>query len=146
VRGHLGPSGRSYAVGVHRAACLLTGLALWLGVCGASGAAVTSSGIQGRVVEGPTCPVERYPPDPRCAPRPLAATLRIHRAGDTSRVRVVRSGQNGYFKLRLAAGTYVVRPQRIHGSEFPRPPAPFKVRVSHGRFTHLQIEYDTGIR
>jgi hypothetical protein len=113
--------------------------------CAAASGTVSSSGISGRVVEGPTCPVERVPPDPRCAPRPLAATMRVHPRGGRTAV-LVHSGADGRFRVRLAPGTYVVQPLRQGSSPFPRPPAPSTVRVRRGRFTYVTIMYDTGIR
>ena len=117
-----------------------------LGVCATAGGTVRGSGIAGRVVAGPTCPVERVPPDPQCQPRPLAASLRIHPAGKHSPVDTVRSGSDGRFSIHLAPGVYVVKPLARSGSPLPRPPAPSQVRVRVGRFTHVTITYDTGIR
>jgi len=37
------------------------------------------SGIRGEATAGPTCPVERYPPDPHCRDRPYQATVRVRR-------------------------------------------------------------------
>jgi hypothetical protein len=122
------------------------GLLASLAACGAASGDVRGSGIDGKIVAGPTCPVERVPPDPRCAPRPLAASLRIHPAGKRSPVETAHSGQNGRFRVALPAGAYVVRPLARPGSPFPRPPSPIEVRVSSGRFTHVTITYDTGIR
>jgi len=127
-----------------RRAALLS-LIVCLGAC-ASADAGRPSGIDGKVVSGPTCPVERMPPDPGCTPRPLAATLRVHPAGKRAPVETVHSESNGRFSLRLAPGLYVVRPQSRRGSAFPRPASPRRVRVRAGRFTYITITYDTGIR
>jgi hypothetical protein len=59
---------------------------------------------------------------------------------------VVGSGTDGRFQIRLDPATYVVRALRQNGSPYPRPPAPFRVRVLIGRFTHITLSYDTGIR
>src|SRR5207302_827906 len=75
-----------YAVPMRRAALL--SLIVCLGAC-ASADAGRPSGIDGKVVSGPTCPVERMPPDPGCTPRPLAATLRVHPAAERRLVIVV---------------------------------------------------------
>ncbi len=137
-----------------RVALVLTAAALT--ACGSADGRSTSttapapvpakSGIAGRVVAGPTCPVERVPPDPRCAPRPLAATLRIRRAGAGGRGATVRAAGNGRFRVALAPGTYVVTALPRAGSPLPRPPAPINVRVRSGRYTAVTITYDTGIR
>jgi hypothetical protein len=113
--------------------------------CVAASAAVSSSGISGRVVAGPICPVERVPPDPSCAPHPLSATLRIHARGRRTGV-LVHSGTDGRFRVRLAPGTYVVQPLPQGRSPLPRPPAPSTARVRAGQFTNITITYDTGIR
>jgi hypothetical protein len=116
-----------------------------LAACGVASGAVRTSGIAGRVVAGPTCPVERLPPDPACAPRPLAAALRIMlRGGHWSTT--VRSGSDGKFRVRLAPATYVVRPLQSPTSALPRPGPPVIVRVTPHRFTSVTITYDTGIR
>jgi hypothetical protein len=104
------------------------------------------AGLKGRIQEGPTCPVERTPPDPQCAPRPISATLRIRPADNRSEYIQVHSDKRGRFTVELVPGTYVVHPLRVHGSEFPRPPAPFKVTIHAQRFTHITVTYDTGIR
>jgi hypothetical protein len=57
-----------------------------------------------------------------------------------------RSGRDGRFRIRLSPGSYVVQALPEAGSAFPRPPAAFTVKVLAGRFTHITITYDTGIR
>jgi hypothetical protein len=74
------------------------------------------------------------------------ARLRIRRVGSRLPSTVVRSGADGRLQIRLAPVTYVVQALRQNGSFYPRPPAPFQVRVDAGRFTHITITYDTGIR
>src|ERR1035437_9718286 len=41
------------------------------------------SGISGTVLLGPTCPVERIPPDPQCAPKPYSTSINILKSGST---------------------------------------------------------------
>jgi hypothetical protein len=129
-----------------RRASVLAGLALTVTACGAASASAPHSGIAGRVVAGPTCPVQRIPPDPACAPRPLAATLRVRRADGRGTGATVRSASDGRFRVALAPATYVVTPQAPRGSPFPRPPAASRVRVRSGQLTRITIAYDTGIR
>jgi hypothetical protein len=126
--------------------CLLVGLILALGACGVAGGRAPSSGIAGRVVAGPTCPVETVPPQPRCAPRPLAVTLRIRGVGSKARSISVRSGADGRFRVSLSPATYVVRGLPRVGSPLPRPPAAHQVQVRARRFAYITITYDTGIR
>jgi hypothetical protein len=129
-----------------RRCCVLVALVLVLAVCDAASGRVPHSGIAGRVVAGPTCPVETVPPQPECAPRPLVATLRIRRVGSEEPATTVRSKANGRFRVRLWPATYVVRALPLAGFLFPRPPAARRVEVHSGRFTFITISYDTGIR
>jgi hypothetical protein len=128
---------------MRRSACLLLGFAL-LSVSPA-GARAPDSGISGRIVAGPICPVESVPPVPGCAPRPLRATLRIRRVGSRPSASV-RSADDGRFRVRLYPGTYVVQALAHAGAALPRPPAASRVQVHAGRYTFVTITYDTGIR
>jgi hypothetical protein len=65
----------------------------------ASNAAGIKSGIHGVVTMGPSCPVERMPPDPNCADRPLAATFSIDTPAGTH-VAEVSSGADGRADVR----------------------------------------------
>lgn len=129
-----------------RLASRLTAAVVLCLACGTAGAAPRASGIAGRTVAGPICPVERVPPQPQCAPRPLAARVRIQRAGSSHALEVVRSGADGRFRVRLAPGVYILTPLRTSASGFPRPPGSRRVRVAAQRFTPVKIVYDTGIR
>ncbi|MDQ6806368.1 MAG: hypothetical protein M3065_15705 [Actinomycetota bacterium] len=129
-----------------RRLCLLTGLVLALAACGTASGRALSSGIAGRILAGPTCPVETVPPQPRCVPRPLAVTLRIRHAGGSAPPSTVHSSADGRFRARLAPGTYVVLAQAQSGSPLPRPPAALRVQVRAHHFTNINIFYDTGIR
>jgi hypothetical protein len=108
-------------------------------------AANTPSGIRGLVFIGPVCPVERYPPDPDCAPRPYVATIWFRSAATHRFVRSVRSAPTGRFRATLPAGVYVVEPRP--GPGIARPERPHRtVRVHPGRFSAIRIDYDSGIR
>ncbi|HEV3127928.1 MAG TPA: carboxypeptidase-like regulatory domain-containing protein [Solirubrobacteraceae bacterium] len=120
---------------------------LWCAVaCGSASGRAIHSGIAGRVVAGPTCPVERVPPDPQCAPRPLAAPLRVRRADGSGSGRVVHSSADGRFRVPLVPGRYTIVPLAPNGSPFPRPPRPITLTVRAGRYSRVTITYDTGIR
>src|SRR3954462_1771394 len=85
-------------------------------------AAGAGSGIRVRVVSGPTCPVERIPPDPMCAPRAFAASVRIYRVSDHRTVARLHTGSDGRATAALRPGRYrlVVRPES--GARLPRCP------------------------
>ncbi len=63
--------------------------------------------IQGTVLFGPICPVERIPPDPLCAPRPGPARVQVRRADDTV-VAEVAVGTDGRFSIPVVPGVYRV--------------------------------------
>ena len=109
--------------------------------------AASAGGIRGRVTASPTCPVEREPPDPACAPRGFAATLRIRRVS-TGRVAArLTTGTDGRFRTPpLAAGRYTVEAQPATGGTLPRCPGPVMASVRSGKYVALTIDCDSGIR
>jgi hypothetical protein len=112
----------------------------------AAPAAGSGSGIRGRVVASPTCPVERVPPDPRCAPRGFAAALRIYRLSDQHTVARLRTPDNGRFRVRLRPGRYGVSARPAAGGSLPRCPRGVKASVRRGYYTSVTIDCDSGIR
>jgi hypothetical protein len=109
---------------------------------GAAPASICDSGLAGRVILGPLCPVER--PGMVCS-RPLAATLRINRL-DGSFVAEAHSDAQGRFALGVAQGSYTVVPLQLHpNSRFPYGRS-VTVNVAAHAFTWVDMYYDTGIR
>ena len=107
-------------------------------------AAHVDSGVRGDVKTSPTCPVERVPPEPGCAPRGYATTILIRRAATGKLVKKAHSSGDGRFKVRLRPGRYVVEPQSGSGG-LPRC-ASQHVKVKAHRFAKLHLECDSGIR
>ena len=68
------------------------------------------SGIRGEATAGPTCPVERYPPDPQCRDRPYQATVKVRRKRTGELVKTFTAHKDGTFKVRLRPGTYRLEP------------------------------------
>ena len=105
------------------------------------------SGIDGQVLVGPTCPVERA--DSPCPDRPVAIELAVYAASDLSApVATVTSGSDGHFHVELAPGTYVVQraPCTLGAScTFPRT-TPQTVVVQSGETAQVIVRGDTGIR
>jgi hypothetical protein len=128
-----------------RRGLVLVGLVVLVAGPGAAPAA-PASGIAGRTVAGPTCPVETVPPQPGCAPRGLAATLRVRRVGSRAPATALHSGAEGRFRIVLPPATYVLQPLPRGRSSYPRPPTARRVEVHAHRFTYVTIAYDTGIR
>jgi hypothetical protein len=102
--------------------------------------------VTGRATAAPTCPVERNPPDPACAPRPVAGAVLVIQDSVTGReVTRVTTDSDGRFAITMAPGTYRLVPQPVSGLMGGGRPMDFQ--VSTGRATPaLEVSYDTGIR
>ena len=118
------------------------GLGVVVAACGASellgpGA---SQGIDGLVLIGPQCPVQR--PDDPCPDLPHQAWIGV-RTATGSHVTRVRSGEDGRFRVGLRRGSYVLEPES--GSPFPIA-GEQSVEVEEGVYTDVVVSFDTGIR
>jgi hypothetical protein len=97
-------------------------------------------GIDGMVLLGPQCPVQRQ--DDPCPDLPYQAWIQVRRRGGGFVTRV-RSGDDGRFRLGLRPGTYLLDPES--GSPFPSATDEEAV-VESGVYTDVVIRFDTGIR
>lgn len=95
------------------AICVTLLCALMLASCTSSGGPWYSVG--GRAVAGPVCPVERIPPDPACAPRPVVGAVLVIAASDGHEVAQATTDTDGRWTIALAAGTYTLTPQAVRG-------------------------------
>lgn len=113
---------------------------------GPSGSGTAIQAVSGRATAGPSCPVERNPPDPACAARPVAgAVLVINDASTGNEVARVTTDAAGRFSVSLAPGSYRLVPQSVAGLMGGARPVHFAVYA--GRATPmLEVSYDTGIR
>lgn len=100
------------------------------------------TGIAGRAVAGPTCPVEVLG-DPACAPRAVAGAVVLVLDASGSEVARLTTDAAGAFSVTLPAGAYVLEPQPVEG--FMRVPDTTPVEVGDAVAT-VQLAYDTGIR
>lgn len=123
-------------------------IALALVGCGRGDDNVTTTialttGLTGTVTAGPVCPVETDPPDPNCAPRPVAdARIVVFVEGGES-VGHTLTDVSGRFSFSLPPGSYEIVAEPVDG--YMGTPAPVVVLVDDG-FTTIDLEYDTGIR
>lgn len=101
-------------------------------------AGASVSGLEGRVMRGPTLPVcVAY----RMCQTPASATLAFFRGG--KEVARVKSGPAGEYRIALAPGVYTVRPAFRHPLWRLLPSA---TRVPAGRYARVNFFIDTGIR
>jgi hypothetical protein len=96
-------------------------------------------------MSGPTCPVETDPPDPDCAPRPVAgAPIRVVAEGDGATVAEGVTNADGRLTLEVPAGDYIVTAGPVEG--LMAAPQPALVSVLAGLTIEVPLGYDTGIR
>ena len=133
-----------------RSSPILAILALLIAVC-AGGCGPTpavappGTGLSITALAGPVCPVERVPPDPACAPRPVAGATVLVLDGQGKTVATVVLDDRGMVALvPLPAGSYVVQAQPANG--LMGTPEPQNVTVVDGTITPVVLAYDTGIR
>jgi hypothetical protein len=100
-------------------------------------------GISGRVTAGPVCPVERVPPDPACAARPVVGAVILVRDATGGEVGRATTDAEGRYVVYVEAGAYVVVPQPANG--LMGTPSSQQVTVDGG-LTTVDLSYDTGIR
>ncbi|MDB5237591.1 MAG: hypothetical protein JWL88_693 [Parcubacteria group bacterium] len=107
-------------------------------------APVSTSGVDGTVTIGPTCPVVQNPPADACADKPyettlVLATTIIGRNGGV----LIRSDAQGHFSQDLGPGTYTIRAQS--DAVMPRL-APITFTVEANKRTSVNVQFDSGIR
>jgi hypothetical protein len=103
--------------------------------------------IAGLAHAGPACPVERIPPDPACADRPVAGAGVTIRDTDGRVVSQAVTSPDGTFLAAVpAGGSYVIEAQPVEG--LLGTPPPFEVLVGDGAaaWATADLAYDTGIR
>ncbi len=115
---------------------------LGLAACGLRPSAPPNTGVEGVMIIGPTCPVQRI--DQPCPNRPFAGEVSV-RDGSGSHVADVHADAGGHFRVDLAPGTYQLVPASPH-SGVPPLGKPQTVTVVSGLYTDVTIEFDSGIR
>ena len=113
--------------------------------CVLPGDAAGTSGIHGQVLIGPTCPVEKDPPDPKCADRPYAGALAVMTADLARVVKEFESEANGTFRVPVPPGDYAIR-HKDHDKPYPTCSSNETVVVAPGAYTWVFVHCDSGIR
>jgi glucose/arabinose dehydrogenase len=90
-------------------------------------AAAVLGTIAGHALAGPTCPVVKFPPDPRCADKPVVGAEIVVTDASGVEVARVRTAIDGAFSVDVPPGTYAVTAQPVEG--YMRAPGPATVSV-----------------
>jgi hypothetical protein len=103
----------------------------------------TRSGVEGRVLAGPTCPVE-IEASP-CPARPVQTTVRVLAASPgNAAVTTFRTEEDGTFRVPLDPGVYLLVPAiEDTGALFAKPT---NVTVPAEGYVRVDVFLDTGIR
>lgn len=108
-----------------------------------TGGPTSATGVRGIVVLGPTCPVERMPPDPTCADKPYATAIVVYPSGSQTAYLIGNSDATGAFSLPLPPGSYTLAAGG--GTTLPRC-ASVDVTIGEAGYATTTITCDTGIR
>ena len=102
--------------------------------------------VTGTVTAGPVCPVERNPPDPSCAPRPVDGAVIVATDSNGQEVGRATTTADGTFQLTVPqTGTFVITGLPVPG--LLGVPDPVAVSLTFpGATQHVDLVYDTGIR
>lgn len=102
-----------------------------------------NSGVRGTVMLGPTCPVQKNPPDPNCADKPYRTLVAIFRSSDLTHAFIITSSDaDGKFSASMSPGDYTIGAGE---SNLPRC-SNQQVTVEPNAYTTTNISCDTGIR
>jgi hypothetical protein len=102
-----------------------------------------ASGVEGLVMIGPTCPIEREAGT--CPDEPLVATLIVQEQESGRTVLTLQSAADGQFRANLVPGDYLLVPVSPNPG-VPPEAEPVEVTVEPGRYTNVTVTYDSGIR
>lgn len=115
-------------------------LILALATCSIYSPTPRGSGIEGRVLLGPVCPVVQQGQE--CPDDPYQATLTIISLNGVQ-IAQFQSDEQGRFQFPLVPGEYFLHPESPGGFPFASDQA-FIVETGH--YTQITVHYDSGIR
>jgi len=110
---------------------------------------VPSSGgpwLVGVATADPVCPVERIPPDPACAPRPVVGATVVVLDPGGGEVARATTGADGTYRVAVPAGNVRVEAAPVAGLMGTPAPIDAVVPAGPGAWLRVDLAYDTGIR
>lgn len=102
----------------------------------------SGTGISGKVLLGPSCPVQKDPPDEQCNDKPYQATIVVNDAGGLRKITEFKSNANGEFRVSLPPGQYLLESP----SSLPPTLSPQRITVTEGKYLEIILTFDSGIR
>ncbi|MGH2573160.1 MAG: hypothetical protein ACRDGU_06725 [Actinomycetota bacterium] len=123
-----------------RVALLVGVFSLVAVACAGDRAGGAESGIRGKVLIGPQCPVERA--GSPCPDKPFEGIVQVSTESGRP-VDSVESEPDGTFEIGLGPGTYVLTVAGLEGPTFAKP---VTVTVLSGQMEAVTVVVDTGIR
>jgi hypothetical protein len=114
-------------------------LMLLLAACSAQ-PTPTDSGVEGKVLIGPNCPVVQEGQE--CPDKPFQAAITIN-GSDHRMVAQVQTDAEGRFKIPLEPGEYILHPESPNVMPYATEQT---FEVEAGKFTQVTVNYDSGIR
>lgn len=123
---------------------LLVALVLVLAAVGCAG--TTETGIlEGLVTIGPIQPVERPGVTPPIPPEVYSARkVLVYSEAGSRLIKTVDLGSDGFYRVELKVGTYVV--DINYSGIDSSPDVPKKIEIKPGETVAVNIDIDTGIR
>lgn len=103
------------------------------------------SGFFGVATIGPTCPVERDPPDPACADKPFEGDFAVTTPDGSGVVTEFSSDAQGRFNVTVGAGEYAIRLANS-ASPLPRCASAAPLVVASRAWSEVNVSCDSGIR
>jgi hypothetical protein len=103
----------------------------------------SGSGVAGRVLLGPQCPVEQA--GRPCPDKPVAAEVQVFSVGSDEVVTSSDSGENGRFRIDLEPGSYELLPVVSESGGLPYGTRTH-VTVETGEYRRVTLSLDSGIR
>jgi len=113
--------------------------------CPNPGPTNTSTGISGKVLLGPTCPVVKDPPEEECADKPFATSLVVTTADGARVIAQVSSDARGVFTVNVPPGDYAIRSAAV-ANVLPYCGSSETISVPAQGFVETTVHCDTGIR
>ena len=101
------------------------------------------SGVAGRVLLGPQCPVVQA--GSPCPDKPVAAEVQVLEMGSEDLVTSTDSGEDGRFRIDLEPGSYELLPVVSEAGGLPHGKR-VQVTVESGKHSRVMLSLDFGIR